>query len=243
MGKLIERPAESIPEHEVPPPPLQSGDRLTRDEFERRYEATPEGFKAELIEGVVHMPSTVSYNHHGKPHALLSAWLVHYVAETPGVDAGCDATVRLDGDNEPQPDACLRILPTHGGRCRTGPKDYLEGAPEFIAEVAASSASVDLNDKLNAYRRNGVREYVVLRTFDRALDWFVLRFDRYERLAADASGILCSATFPGLWLEPAALISGDAARVLEIARRGAESSEHAAFVAHLAEQAKSSPAR
>ena len=39
--------------------PLEHGDHLTREEFERRYEAMPHVRKAELIEGVVYMPSPV----------------------------------------------------------------------------------------------------------------------------------------------------------------------------------------
>ena len=166
-------------------PELRAGDRLTRDEFHRRYEAMPEVKKAELIEGVVYMPSPVSQRRHGRPHSRLVWWLVHYCVHTPGVDSGDNSSVLLDLDNELQPDALLRILPEHGGQSRDA-GDYIEAAPELVAEVAASSASYDLHDKLNAYRRNGVREYIVWRTDDAAIDWFVLRQGRYELLVSAA---------------------------------------------------------
>ena len=72
--------------------------------------------------------------------------------------------MRLDEDNEPQPDVLLRIEPDAGGQSRVSGDDYIEGAPELVVEIVASSTSVDLHDKLRAYRRNGVREYVVWRT-------------------------------------------------------------------------------
>ena len=106
-------------------------------------------------------------------------------------------------------------------------------APELVAEVAASSASYDLHDKLRAYQRNGIREYIVWRVREAAIDWFVLREGRFEKLLPDASGCLKSETFPGLWLDPVALIAGDFTRVLAVARQGIASDEHAAFVARL----------
>jgi Uma2 family endonuclease len=214
--------------------PLQAGDRLTRAEFERRYEAMPHVKKAELIEGVVYMPSPVSNSDHGVPHFDLITVLGYYKAFTPGVEGGDNSTLRLDLDNEPQPDAYLRILPERGGQSRNSADGrYIEGAPEFIAEVAASSDSYDLHDKLNAYRRNGVQEYLVWRVLDEAVDWFVLREGRFEPLTPAADGLLKSAVFPGLWLEPAALLRGDGARLLDVVRLGTQSAEHVEFVAQL----------
>ncbi|OJW14262.1 MAG: hypothetical protein BGO49_10295, partial [Planctomycetales bacterium 71-10] len=156
-------------------PPLENGDRLTRAEFERRYRAMPD-VRAELIEGTVYvMASPVRHTQHARPHLRLCAWIASYVALTPGVDAGDNGSVRLDLGNEPQPDAYLFVAPGHGGGVRISDDGYVEGAPELVAEVSSSSASLDLGDKLRAYRRNGVREYLVWRVLDRAIDWFVLR--------------------------------------------------------------------
>jgi hypothetical protein len=78
-------------------PPLRNGDRLTRAEFERRYAAMPGVNKAELIDGVVYLPSPVRFKGHGKEHAYLIGWLAHYSSKTPGlVDFGDNSTVRLD---------------------------------------------------------------------------------------------------------------------------------------------------
>jgi Uma2 family endonuclease len=214
-------------------PPLEPGDRLTRPEFERRYEAMPHLPKAELIEGTVHMPSPVRFRRHGRPQAHLITWLGQYEAGTPGVETADNSTTRLDMDNEPQPDAVLLIDPARGGQTRISEDDYIEAAPEFVAEVASSSVSIDLHAKFHAYRRNGVREYLVWRVLDQALDWFVLRSGQYERLAPDVQGVLRSEVFPGLWLDTMALLRGDLAGVLATVQRGLASPEHAAFVARL----------
>jgi len=221
------RPARKIP-------PLQSGDRLTRDEFERRYHAMPGVKKAELIEGEVYIPSPVSHEFHGGPHTDATSWLGVYRASTPGVDAGDNSTVRLDTDNEPQPDVLLFIQPDRAGRV-TLDDGYITGAPELVFEVSASTASLDLGKKLNVYRRNQVSEYVVWRVYDDAIDWFVLRDAQFDRLAPDpADGLYKSETFPGLWLDAAALARRDLAAVLAALARGLASPEHAAFASALA---------
>ena len=214
-------------------PPLENGDRLTRDEFERRYEAMPDLKKAELIEGVVYVPSPVRLRQHGRPHAHLIHWLVSYESDTEGVIVADIASVRLDLANVPQPDAVLLIDPSRGGQARISEDDYIEEAPEFVAEVAASSASYDLDLKLKVYRRNGVREYLVWRVRDRQMDWFDLNKRRSIAITPDAEGLYRSRTFPGLWLDPAAMVRGKLSIVSATLQRGLASPEHAAFVARL----------
>jgi len=218
----------------IPPsPPLEPGDSLTRDEFERRYEAMPGLKKAELIEGVVVMPSPIRWNHHARPHIHLGSWVGVYEAATPGVQAGDNGSVRLDLDNEPQPDLTLILDPALGGQAKLSEDDYIEGAPEWIGEIAASSASIDLNTKLRVYRRNNVREYVVWRVLDKTVDWFVLRQGQYQPLPRSGTGCYQSEVFPGLWLDPAALVLFDLAMVLQVLQTGIASPEHGAFVARL----------
>lgn len=212
--------------------PFENGDRLSRGEFERRYLARPDVKKAELIEGVVLMPSPVSATH-GEKHGDLLGWLRFYSASTPGVSALDNVTVRLDLDNEPQPDALLRIESETIGRSRIDADDYVAGPPELVAEVAASSAAYDLHDKLRAYRRNGVPEYLVWRVYEREFDWFVLTDGEYRPLAPDAAGVLHSRTFPGLRLARRALLDGDFTAVLAELNRGLDTAEHAAFTAKL----------
>ncbi len=224
----IKQDVETIPE-------LENGDHLTRDEFERRYSAMPDLKKAELIEGVVYMPSPVGYRKHGQPHSDLGWWLTHYKVGTPGVESGDNTGIRLDLDNMPQPDAFLFIVPECGGQARISEDDYIEGAPELVAEVSSTSASYDLHEKLTVYRRSGVREYVVWRVLDRQLDWFVLSRGRYEPIPLAADGINRSAAFPGLWLDPVALMGGDLAKVLAILQQGLQSPEHTEFVNRLAQ--------
>jgi Uma2 family endonuclease len=198
-------------------PPLENGDRLNRYEFEKRYDATPNLKKAELIEGVVYVPAALRFRNHGQPHANIIGWLWFYKIATPGVELADNPTVRLDLDNAPQPDAVLLIK---GGQTRISSDDYIEGAPELIVEIAASSAAYDLYDKKRAYRRNGVREYLVWRVYDREFDWFYLEAGEYIKLEADTEGILRSLTFPGLWLAVSSLLSGEMERVLSVLQAG-----------------------
>jgi Uma2 family endonuclease len=207
---------------------------LTLAEFERRYDAMPGVKKSELIEGEVYMPSPVRQRFHRRQHLHLNFWLVAYEGRTPGVEGGDNSTVRLDVNNMPQPDCLLFIQPEHGGRVRIGEDGYIEGAPDLVAEVASSSVSYDLGKKLDAYRRNGVHEYVIWRVLEGKIDWYANREGRFELITTGADGILRSEVFPGLWLDTAALIRGDVYGVLDIVQQGLNSPEHVDFVARLA---------
>ena len=215
-------------------PHLESGDRLTRHEFERRYTAMTHLKKAELIEGVVYMASPLRFNSHGKPHGNLIGWLWTYKIATSGVELGDNPTVLLDLDNEPQPDIVLLIHEDLGGQARINDDDYIEGSPELIAEVAASSAANDLYDKKKAYRRNGVKEYIVWQTLENKLDWFYLQNGEYVLLEPDGDGVVKSRVFPGLWLDIQALYTGEMPKVLAVLQQGLNSQEHTEFIYKLA---------
>ena len=223
------------PAHPALVPPLVDGDHLTRAEFHRRYEAMPSDVRAELIEGVVCMASPVSHVRHGQPHLRLGRWLGRYLDRTPALDewAGDNSTVVLDDRNEPQPDLLLSLPPAVGGRSVLE-GGYLVGPPTLAIEVAASSAAIDLHRKLDAYRVNGVAEYLVWRTDDAAVDWFLLRGNRYDRQSPDDDGLVKSEAFPGLWLDPAALVARDLPRLFAAIDAGCSTPEHAAFVERLA---------
>lgn len=193
-------------------PILESGDRLTRDEFHRRYGERPDIKKAELVEGVVYVASPVGQPTHGRPHSLVVGWLIPYVAKHPEVQVGDNTTVRLSADNEVQPDAfLLRLEP---GGPHVGADYFVYGAPQLVVEIAASSASYDLHDKKDAYRRAGVREYVVWRVTNGAIDWFRLQDGEYVLVAPDARGLIESEVFPELRLDVPKLLAGDVAGVL-----------------------------
>ncbi|MBD2570781.1 Uma2 family endonuclease [Anabaena lutea] len=212
-------------------PPLTNGDKLTRYEFERRYNAIPKPKKAELIEGIVYiMPAALRFRSHGQPHARILTWLGNYEVLTPGVALGVEPTVRLDLDNEPQPDAILIIIPEAGGQTRLSEDDYIEGAPELVVEIAASSAAIDLHGKKQAYRRNGVKEYIVWQVLDQKLTWFSLEQGEYLELAPDQDGILKSRVFPGLWLAVNELLTGNMQGVLNVLQAGLQSVEHRDFI-------------
>ncbi|MBD2139024.1 Uma2 family endonuclease [Anabaena sp. FACHB-1237] len=211
--------------------PLENGDKLTRTEFERRYHAMPHLKKAELIEGVVYVASPLRIKSHGEPHAYVITWLGVYTANTPGIGLADNTTVRLDADNEPQPDALLRI--EKGGNSYINENDYVEGSPELIVEIAASTASYDLHEKLKVYRRNGVQEYLIWRVYDCQFDWFSLQEGEYIQLEANQNNIIFSQVFPGLWLAKSALLAGDLGTVLTVLQQGLASQEHNNFVHNL----------
>ncbi len=205
--------------HETDPeqvPPLENGDRLTREEFERRYFASPQISKAELIEGVVYLASPVNFGKHGRPHGIVMGWLATYVDDHPETDLGDNSTLRLDNDNEPQPDALLRYR--EGGTSTLDDEEYLVGVPELAIEVASSSTSIDTHAKKNAYRRNGIPEYMVWRVRDDAVDWFVLQQGEYVPIEPDTMGVIESRIFPGLRLNVPALIAMDLSAVLATQR-------------------------
>jgi Uma2 family endonuclease len=214
-------------------PPLQSGDRLTRAEFERRYAADPHIKKAELIEGIVYVASPLRHEQHGKPHSRVITWLGVYQAMTLGVDLSDAPTVRLDADNEPQPDAVLFVETNAGGQTRLSNDGYIEGSPELIVEVAASSAAIDTGSKKQVYRRNGVLEYIIWQSYDNQIEWFSLTDGEYRSLSPDPDGILRSQVFPGLWLAIEALLNNQMVQVLEVLQMGLKSPEHTAFVQRL----------
>jgi Uma2 family endonuclease len=214
-------------------PPLESGDRLSRPEFERRYAAAPCVKKAELIEGIVYVASPLRFSPHAEPHSRLITWLGTYAAYTPGTKSGIEPTIRLDLDNEPQPDGVLILDESAGGQARLTEDGYLEGTPELIAEIAASSVAIDTGSKMQAYRRNGVKEYLVWQAFENHLEWFCLIDGEFVLQSPDAGGVIRSRIFSGLWLAVDALLTNNMVRVLEVLQEGVRSPEHQSFVQQL----------
>lgn len=231
-------------------PPLRDGDRLTQREFFRRYEAAPEGTRAELLRGVVylrrwvisngngerHVMPPISSGHHSEPSGEVYWFLRNYALFTTGVRAGTPVTVKFDSPvDSSEPDSLLRILPEYGGACAVGADDYVHGPPELIAEIANTSAATDLGVKYETYEANGVAEYIVWRTVPGVLDWFVLKRKKYVSLLPDpADGYLKSVVFPGLWLDVTALLAGEGRTVMAVLQQGLATPEHAAFEAKLA---------
>jgi Uma2 family endonuclease len=209
---------------------LHNGDRMTQKEFHRLYEQTPEGFKAELIGGIVHVPSPLELRH-SKNHFPLGAVILGYENATLGTESGDNTTILLGEEGEPQPDLFLRILPEFGGQSRTT-DDYVDGAPELIGEIANSSRSIDLHAKRADYVRYGVREYLVVCLREAELRWFDLHAN--EELKPDPDGIYRVRVFPGLWIDREALFARDLRRLLATLDRGLATLEHAAFVQRLA---------
>ncbi len=214
-------------------PPLENGDQLDQPTFHARYEAMPEGVRAELIGGIVYMPSPQKMPH-GRSQHLVSHWLGEYEDATPGTEVLVNSTNILGPQSEPEPDACLRILPECGGQTWEDADEYLNGAPELIAEVAWATESIDLHAKKRDYEKAGVREYVVVALRMKRVFWFHRRRGKFKELVPGADGLFRSTVFPGLWLDPAALLRHDRKRLLAVLRQGLASPEHGTFVAKLA---------
>ena len=218
-------------------PRLENGDHLSAGEFMERYEAMPGLKKAELIDGVVYVPSPTRWDLHAVPHQAMATWLGIFWANTPGTQAGDNGTLRLDLENVPQPDLALIVLPSHGGQAEIDEDHYIAGAPELVGEISSSSKSIDLNSKLRLYLRNRVQEYIIWRVEDEAIDWFIQRQGRFERIEPVAAGVIQSEVFPGLWLDPQAFIKLDLGRVFHVLQQGLETPAHAAFIARLKQKA------
>ena len=227
-------PAPSPKPRRIVTPPLRNGDRMKAAEFEARYTAMPYLKKAELLRGVVYMPSPVTLDQHGQPHSEIVGWLLYYRAMTPGLRSGDNTTVRLGDADQPQPDALLMIPGSAGGQADVSDDGYVTGAPELVAEIAYSSASYDLGAKMEVYALFGVREYLVWQVENDAIEWFVLRDGRYVTIEPGPDNILRSEAFPGLWLDWQALLTGDLARVFAVLQQGCATPEHEAFVRRLA---------
>ena len=191
----------------------------------------PEVKRAELIGGVVYMPSPLSRDHSSNDN-LVSAWLGYYAARTPGCEGG-NAGTWLMLEDAPQPDVDLRILPEYGGQSRMEGL-YCAGAPELSVEVSLSSASYDLGPKMELYRAAGVREYVVVLLGESRVVWYRLVGGKYILLPPGPDGLLRSDVFPGLWLDPAALLARNGAKVFDVLDLGLRSPEHQDFVRALA---------
>ncbi len=216
----------------MPLPPLIEGQWLDQPTFHARYEAMPPGTRAELIDGVVYMPGPVGLEH-SVAHAPVIMWLLYYAEQTPGLLVGDNATAVLGRKSEPQPDAFLRILPVFGGRTRVK-KKLLHGAPELLAEVSHATRYVDLGPKLKDYQRAGVLEYVVRALEPDEIFWFTRGGKAPVPRPSGEDGLYRSVNFPGLWLDPQALIRGDGRRLRAVVDLGCATPEHAAFVARLA---------
>ena len=209
--------------------PLQPGDRLSAEEFERRYEAMPEGIKAELIEGIVYMQASAELSH-GQPMGFMTAWIGHYCFATPDTDYASDATDRLDDANQPQPDISLFIRPECGGQTRISDDGYLTGAPELVVEIAGSSVAIDRGPKLRTYEKHGVKEYLIWRVKQHQIEWYVRRDERFALRQPDPSGVFASETFPGLWLNVEAALVRDGVATMKTLDEGLATDQHAKFV-------------
>ena len=213
---------------------LVTGMRLTLDEFLSRWEAIPELKKAELIDGVVYVPSPVGIDH-GNLDTTIHWWLKQYKAATPGCRPANNATLKMLGQS-PQPDALLRILESHGGQS-SGKGKFFEGAPELAVEICVSSTEVDFGPKRNLYQRAGVQEYITIESFQPRIVWRALVNGKYQMIEPDAGGIFRSRCFPGLWLDSDALYADDEVRMMLALNAGLATPEHAQFVEELARRA------
>lgn len=222
----------------LPLPPLLPGQVLTGEEFLARWYAMPELKCAELLDGIVYMPSPVS-RFHGRADGRMMRWLARYADATPGTDIVPNTTWLMENRSIPQPDVALYIVPEAGGQCRYS-GSLLAGAPELIVEISYSSADNDFNIKRALYERAGVREYLTVDLLANKLSWRQLVDGAYQVIVPGDGGLLRSACFPGLWLDEAAFWQEDTARMTAAVASGLASAEHAAFADRLNRTARES---
>jgi Uma2 family endonuclease len=223
----------TIPNPTAPPryrEELRNGDRMTREEFHRIYEQSPEDFRAELIGGVVYLPGRVHIGH-GERTGLIGTLLCFYQAATPGVTATSRVTLLLGEDSEPEPDLTLCIAQECGGQTHIN-DGYLAGPPELVLEIAFNRFAIDFHAKPNDYARYGVQEYLIICVEPLEMKWFDLH--RGQEMRTDSEGICRSRTFPGLWIDAPALLANDLAKSMATLQCGLATPEHAEFVARLA---------
>lgn len=216
---------------------LENGERIDQKTFHAWYETTPKQFKAELIGGEIFVSSPTKASH-GIYSAKVVSWLGFYEIHTPGTQAQDNTTIILDADNELQPDASLCLVSSLGGQSSINEEGYVIGAPEFVSETANSSGSIDLHRKKDEYERAGVKEYMVVLVRNQQVRWFSRMEDQFQETPPDPDGIYRSKVFPGLWLDPRALLRLDGKGLLETLQKGLAGEDHLKFVADLAARFK-----
>ena len=214
----------------VIPPGLVTGERMSVDEFLRRWEELPDLKKAELVDGIVYVPSPLSLEH-GSLDSLIIWWLAHYAHATPGCKAGNNSTwLMLVAHRNPMP-SCGSCPRTVGSRGRE--RQFGAGAPELAVEVCVTSTEVDFGPKLKLYERAGVREYITIELFGQRIVWRMLENAVYVAQQVPSDGVLRSQVFPGLWLDVAAFWDDDGAKMLAALNAGLSSEDHQRFVERL----------
>jgi Uma2 family endonuclease len=197
-------------------PPLESGDVLDGAEYWRRYCATSDKLKSERINGKVYIMSPLRAVYHGNPHLLLAQWIATFAMHDPTLIGSDNATVRMNADNDPQPDLCLLRV---NGQTRFDDEGYILGAPELIVEVAGSSASYDFREKRDVYEAAGVGEYLVFETIEGRIEWWRADNGRFVDIS-QVDGIYKSVLFPGLWLDAEALRAANALKLIQTLEQG-----------------------
>jgi Uma2 family endonuclease len=228
MASLIHQASAA---RKTQPPPLVHGERLDQKTFHERYEAMPSHVRAELIGGIVNMPSPQK-RRHSVADPRLTVWLDDYAAETPGTELLSNATYILGPESERQPDASLVLAPEFGGRTWVDDEDYVHGPAELVAENSDATESIDLSAKKLDYERAAVQEYIVVALRQKKIFWFVRRRGKFKEITIK-DGILRSQIFPGLWLDPDALLRRDRRALRAVLQQGLASPEHTSFVKKL----------
>jgi len=211
-------------------PLLWEGQRLDRETFHRLYSDSPELKRVQLIEGIVYMPSPMRFVQHAHPEVSFTTWLTYFASFTPGVNSGGQATLKIDGKNEYQPDGMLFY---DKGQLIIDNDGYLVGVPELVVEVSASTISVDSNEKYLVYQKYGVKEYLLWNTEAKKITWYGRSGSKFVPMKPNREGIIKSKAFPGLWLNVAAMLKGNLKLVLKTLQEGLSSKEHQKFVASL----------
>jgi Uma2 family endonuclease len=212
-------------------PPLVHRERLDQPTFHARYSAMPPEFRAELVDGVVVIRERRVRARHGTTSAALVYALVRYEQYTPGVSVALRVSTILGDADELHPDVSVRL---RGGQCCVGEDDLLHGCPDLVCEIVdRETESHDLIAKRSAYDRHGAREYLAVLVHAGRHISFVRRSAGLVEEEPAPDHLWRSRAFPGLWLDPVALLAGDLNRLAVVLEQGVATPAHAAFAAEL----------
>lgn len=168
--------------------------------FEDFCEQIPEGVKADLIEGVIHVASPDNI-HHNDLDLWYAEVLRRYLRKRKikGRVFGFRIAFRLDDENGPEPDlAYIRPERVHLIR-----KTFIKGPPDWALEIVSpSSVERDYRKKRAQYERFGVPEYWIVDPLEELMTCFRLgKTGKYKEIRP-RDGKIVSHVIPGFWVKP-----------------------------------------
>jgi Uma2 family endonuclease len=168
--------------------------------FGQFCERIPEGLKADLIDGVIHVASPDNLKHYE-----IDFWLAEIIArflrkrKIKGRVFGWRIAFRLDDENGPEPDlAYVGPERTHLIRAT-----HVKGPPDWALEIVSpSSVERDYTQKHDQYERFGVPEYWIIDPVEERMTCYRLGKNGKYKEIRSREGKIHSQVIPGFWVRP-----------------------------------------